>query len=302
MNETEDSLMKIRNLALAGIIGTALATTIAAAPMAYADGFIAAGKDGWGYDRRATELVKQLRSGWDVANFNGSEDIARAVCASSGMTEAVVDNQPAQVDTAAIPVGIVQIDAMLQMSQEGCTLEALGIYPAQEYAFIMFPPDGYNELDDLGEGNSILVGEPGSGAALFWRTIVGIEKGENGNNSNWSKATPVYGPFSLANTKASMGQIDAAILVTSPDAKIIQDLLTEGWEIGELDDKDIDDFKFGRGSLYERSGIRVDHPNRYRDIRQDAIEVRSYWIANSKWLAENPTAMGRLSGLIAAIN
>lgn len=266
-------------------------TLIASAIFAFAgtavvaqDLFVAAGREGWGYDRRATALVEQLRGEWDVANFSGSEDIAREVCA---------DN-----DT---PIGIAQVDAIYQMSLEGCDLMPLGIYPAQEFAFIMFPPGGENEMDDLDSSNRILVGEAGSGAALFWRTIVSIENGEHGNGSAWSEAEPVYGPFALADTQAALGNIDAAILVTSPDADIIQQLLTAGWEVGELDDKDINDFQFNRSNLYERSTIRIDHPSRFRDIRQDAIEVRSFWIGNSDFLAADQGVLARLASLIGSI-
>ncbi len=268
--------MNMKTLALSGI----LALTAAAASAQV----VATGRDGGGYDARAEALVAQIRDGWTVENFAGSEDIARAVCADNEM-----------------PVGIAQIDAMLVMQNEGCTLTPLGIYPAQEYAFIMFPPGGENELDDLNADNNVLIGEIGSGAALFWHTIVAIEEGDHGNSSNWAEMTPVYGPFSLANTQASMGSIDAVIMVTSPDAAIIQQLLTDGWEIGELDDKDIDDFQFGRGSLYERSSIEVDHPTRWRNINQDAVEVRSYWIGNTDWLSANPSELSRMSGVIARI-
>ena len=268
--------MKMTTLALSGIIALTAGAAVAEN--------IGAGRDGWGYDRRAEAFVQQIRDGWQVENFAGSEDIARAVCA---------DN-----DT---PLGIMQIDAMVQMSREGCTLQPIGNYPAQEFAFIMFPPGGENELDDLNGDNSVLVGEVGSGSALFWRTIVSIEEGEHGNSSNWAEMTPVFGPFALADTKASFGEIDAAILVTSPDAQIIQDLLTAGWEIGELDDKDIDDFVFGRGPLYTRSSIEVDHPARWRNINQDAIEVRSFWAANSDWVANNGADLARFASIIGGI-
>lgn len=269
--------MKIKTLIAAAILSLAGTAVVAQ------DLFVAAGREGWGYDRRATALVEQLRGEWDVKNLSGSEDIAREVCAGTAQ------------------MGIAQVDAIYQMSTEGCNLLPLGIYPAQEYAFIMFPPDGVSELHDLNSSNRILVGEVGSGAALFWRTIVSIENGEHGNGSSWSQAEAVYGPFALADTQASLGNIDAVIMVTSPDADIIQQLLTAGWEVGELDDKDINDFQFNRGNLYERSTIRIDHPTRFRDIRQDAIEVRSYWIGNAEFLAADQGFMSRAASLIATI-
>lgn len=269
-------IMKLRAIALA-----AVAATLALPVMAQT---IATGRDGGGYDARADAFVAQIRDGWQSENFAGSEDIARSVCA---------DN-----DT---PLGIMQIDAMVQMRSEGCALQPVGTYPAQEFAFILFPPDGYNELDDLNSDHSILVGEIGSGAALFWRTIVGIEQGENGNGSSWSEATPVFGPFALAPTQAEFGEIDAAILVTSADADIIQTLLGAGWELGELDDRDIDDFQFGRSALYERSTIEIDHPARWRNVSQDAIEVRSFWAANPEWVAANPAALARFASIIRSI-
>ena len=268
--------MKITTMALLGTIALTAGNAVAEN--------IGAGRDGWGYDRRAEAFVKQIRGDWQVTNFAGSEDIARAVCE---------DN-----DT---PLGIMQIDAMVQMKREGCTLQPIGIYPAQEYAFIMFPPDGEDELDDLTSYHNVLVGEVGSGSALFWRTIVSIEEGEHGNSSNWAEMAAVFGPFALADTKAGFGEIDAAILVTSPDAQIIQDLLTAGWEIGEFYDKDIDDYVFGRGPLYTRSSIEVDHPTRWRNINQDAIEVRSFWAANSDWVANNGADLARFASIIGGI-
>ena len=263
-------------------IATSLGLLMASCAPALAEN-IAAGRDGGGYDSRADSFVEQVRGDWATENFSGSEDIARAVCA---------DN-----DT---PIGIMQIDAMVQMQNEGCSLQPVGIYPAQEYAFIMFPPDGYNELDDLGPENNVLIGEVGSGAALFWRTIVQIEQ-DHGRGNAWSQMGTVFGPFALADTKASFGEIDAAILVTSPDAQIIQDLLSAGWNIGELDDKDIDDFIFGRGPLYVRSTIEVDHPNQWRNVKQDAIEVRSFWAANSDWVANNASELARFASIIRGI-
>jgi len=286
-------ISKLRALALAGF------AALMAAP-AIADNYVAAGRDGWGYDRRSEAFVEQMRGGYSVANFAGSEDIARAVCGNSGTVSASVDGTMTDVEAADVVMGIAQIDAMLQLSREGCTLAPLGTYPAQEYGFILFPPDGFNELDDFREGARILVGEPGSGSALFWRTIQWVET-EHGNASNWSQATPVYGPFALANTQASMGQIDAVIMVTSPDADIIQTLLGQGWTLGELDDRHLDNFEFGRGPLYERGTIEIDHPNRWRNVSQDALVVRSYWIGNSGFFGNDPAALARFASIIGAI-
>lgn len=245
---------------------------------------IATGREGGGYDARANAFVTQMK-GWEKANYAGSEDIARAVCDEEN--DAVV--------------GIMQIDAMLQLSKEGCNLVPVGVYPSMEYAFIMFPPNGENELDDFDETNRILVGEAGSGTALFWRNIVAIENGEQGNGSKWSKATPVFGSFALANAQATMGQINAVIMVTTPDATAIQNLLNQGWTIGELDDKDIDDFKFNGGSLYTRGTIEVDDPNSYWNIKQDAVEVRSFWAANPDWATANQGELTRLADIINGI-
>lgn len=260
-------------MALALLAGTAMADTIGT------------GRDGGGYDARATSFVQQLGGDWDLENYAGSEDIARAVCDD--------DND--------VNIGIMQIDAMVQLGNEGCVLAPVGVYPAQEYAFIMFPPGGENELDDFNGTNRVLVGEAGSGTALFWRTIVAIENGENGNGSAWSEMTPVFGPTALANAQASMGQINAVIMVTSPDAQAIQDLLNLGWTVGELDDKDIDDFQFNGSSLYTRSTIEIDDPNAWRNIKQDAVEVRSFWAANMNWVTENQGELNRIASVIGGI-
>lgn len=271
--------MKATKTYLMAIALFAAAATTASA----ADYKIGTGRDGGGYDKR-TDLFVQQVSDFESANFAGSEDIARAVC---------TDNE--------IVLGIAQIDAIKQMEDEGCSLETVGIYPAQEYAIYMYPDGGPSSLDKLDASNKVLVGEAGSGTALFWRTIVGIENGPDGNKSAWSTAGTEFAPYALANTRAVEGRLDAAILVTSEDSKDIQMLLSQGWNVGELDDKDINDFQFRRSNLYERSSIVIDHPSKWSDIKEDAIEVRSFWIANPDFIAENPSVLARVASIVNGI-
>lgn len=268
------------------------AIVLMAATGALAEG-IAVGQEGRGYERRGLALVEQLRGDWRTLNFTGSEDIARAVC---GQTDVPMTNGQT-LEEAGIPspvLGIAQIDAVMTMQWEGCNLQTFSEYPTQEYAFILFPPgSNMNELSDLDENSRVLVDQIGSGTSLFWQTIVRIEQ-EHGDGSSWMNATPVNGAIAFADGEAALGNIDAMIMVTSSDsAEVLNFLDNLDWELGELYDKDINDMQFGRGNLYDRETVVFDTAG-WGSTRNDAYVVRSFFIGNREWAAQNQSLAGRI--------
>lgn len=224
---------------------------------------IAVGQEGRGYEKRGMAIAEQLRDGWSVQNFAGSEDIARSVC-----------------DNADTPIGIAQIDAIYVMEQEGCKLRTVGTYPSLEYAIILFPPGGDNELSDLDASDSVLVDELGSGTALFWNNIVAIEQ-DHGNGSDWMNATPVYDNIVFAESMADTGEIQAVILVGDPNSQEVWDLVNAGWDLGQFDDKDINDLQFRGKDLYAKETVKVDPPGMMNGDKEQAFVVTSYIVVNS---------------------
>ncbi|MBV6637604.1 MAG: hypothetical protein KI788_17075, partial [Mameliella sp.] len=174
---------------------TAIALALAATSVSAADLTIATGKTGGGYDAaalRAATKLGQRGHEVDVKNLNGSDEITLMLCRGEAQ------------------VGLTQIDAMDARAAEGCMLRPIATYGSGELAMIFFPPGSdYDELDDMGEGNAVLVDTIGSGTSLFWDTIVRIETGDYGNNSAWSKIKPVNDPISMAEPLAQFGDIDA---------------------------------------------------------------------------------------------
>ena len=197
---------------------------------------IGAGKSGGGYDNAAQKLATRLsqrNTDAVVSNFNGSDEITLALCQKTA------------------DIGYAQIDAIYARGQEGCFLKPIGIY-GTEYAMIFFPPrSDYDELEELDSSHKILVDTVGSGSELFWNTIVGIETGEDGSGDDWAQATAVYVPIDMAPTLGSFGEIDAVILVRKPASADVTFLLEQGWEMGWLYDKDINDLEFNDVPLYE---------------------------------------------------
>ncbi|WNL50727.1 TRAP transporter solute receptor [Ruegeria phage RpAliso] len=233
--ETDMNTSFIRRIAAAGL-ALALGATAAFADPA----IIAVGQEGRGYEAFGKQMVQRLgdRLPSEIVNYEGSDDISRAVCDGDA------------------DMGIMQIDAIYARSLEGCNLRVVGTY-GTEYAYLLFPPDGGSDLGDLGENKKILVDTIGSGTDLFWHTAVSIETGEHGNKSSWSKTTPVNDPIFIAQTLADMGEIDAALMVTTPTSTELKELIDAGWTLGKLKDKDIDDQQFNGSSLYPREDAEV---------------------------------------------
>lgn len=242
--------------------GIALAVgLLGASPVLAEPVTIAVGQQGRGYEARGLEIAQRLEQrGHDVTveNLEGSDAISLAVCGGRAT------------------LGIMQIDAIYARAKENCALKTIGTY-GNEFAFILFPPDSRNnELDDLGKDDKILVDTIGSGTELFWRNIVAIETGDRGNNSRWAQATPVNDLTMLAETMAAAGQIDALLMVGVPSNDEVLKLLQNGWSLGELYDKDINDERFGDARLYEVETVEIEVPGRWRKLRNDAYVVPSF--------------------------
>jgi TRAP-type uncharacterized transport system substrate-binding protein len=210
---------------------------MAFAGSAYADDLtIATGKEGGGYDAAArTAATKLAQRGHvvEVVNLNGSDEITLAVCSGNATA------------------GYTQIDAMDARAKEGCNLRPLSNYGNGEYAVILFPPDSdLDALDDLTSANAVLVDTIGSGTSLFWDTIVRIEQ-TDGSGDDWSEARAVNDPLAMAEPLANFGDIDAVIMVRTEDSSDISNLVSRGWKMGELWDRQIDDYEFNGKPLYE---------------------------------------------------
>ncbi len=261
-------------LAVASLISGAAATVPSTAQAQETELRVAVGQPGRGYEARGLQIRQRLaQRGYEarVENYEGSDAISLALCGDRA------------------DVGIMQIDAIYARAQEGCDLKIVGSY-GDEFAFILFPPGSRNdELSDLGAGDSILVDTIGSGTELFWRTIVSIETGDQGNNSSWSEATPVYDLTVLATTLAETGDIDALIMVGVPGNDEVLALLEAGWELGELYDKDINDMPYRDGSLYEYRRVEIEVPGRWRPLRNDAYVVPSYIVVQEGLQTEDAT-------------
>ncbi len=221
---------------------------------------IASGKPGGGYDRRAIQIEQRLEQRGieaQILNLNGSDEISLALCAGRA------------------GLGIMQIDAIYARSLEGCQMKAVASYGA-EVALLLFPPRSPNdELSDLGPGSAVLVDTIGSGSDLFWRTLVKIETGENGSGDAWAQARAVNDPLELANASAEMGEIHAVLLVRKAESADVQALLGQGWTLGELWDRNIDDLEFNGGQLYLSEKQTVPTPGG-KTVKAWGYTVRSF--------------------------
>jgi hypothetical protein len=229
-----------------------LILTTAAFPALAEPLVIGAGKASGNYDSAAQRLAQRLQqrnTDAIVSNYNGSDEITLALCQK------------------AADIGYAQIDAIYARGQEGCFLKPIGIY-GTEYAQIWFPPKSDNdELEDLDTSSKILVDTIGSGSELFWNTIVSIETGDDGTNDAWSKAQPVYEPIDMAPTLGSFGEIDAVLMVRKPSSLDAKLLTENGWTLGWIYDKDINDLMFNDVSLYSS------------DQNYQTYEVRSFLVS-----------------------
>ena len=236
---------------------------------------IAAGMPGGGYDAFARSMAVRLNQrGYDnvtVSNNNGSDAITLAAC--NGKAD----------------VWIAQIDAIYTRFEEGCNLTPVADY-GTEYAVILFPPDSPNyKLRHLKATDHIAVDGIGSGTELFWKTIVAIDNGDNGDKATWSKATPVESSPDQLNTMANFGDIQAAILVRKTDSADITMLLEQGWKIGEMWAGDIDNQQFNNKPLYESKQPSFHFSG--GDVSNYAYAVRSFVGVTKVHAADRPFKM-----------
>jgi hypothetical protein len=243
---------------------------------------LATGKEGGGYAASAQATAQRLaQRGYEVAinNMNGSDEISLAVCMGDAQA------------------GWMQIDAIFARSKEGCQLRPVAKYGDGETAFIFFPPNSrYDDLTDLSAANGILVDTVGSGSALWMETAIAIENGEDGNQSEWSKARLVYDPISMADPLASFGDIDAVVLVRTQDSRDIQMLVDNGWIAGDLKDKDIDDQLFKGQPLYEveKFKFRVGGVK----VKGRGYSVKSFVAVTTALASENRDLFMKLAGAV----
>lgn len=226
----------------------AVALMVAGTAAFSAEFTIATGKEGGGYDAAArTAATKLAQRGHvvEIENLNGSDEITLAVCSGRAVA------------------GFTQIDAMDARAKEGCTLRPVADYGSGEIAVILFPPDsGMDSLDDLTSADGVLVDTIGSGTALFWDTIVAIENGPDGNGSAWAEAKPIFDDVTMAEPLANFGDVQAVVMVQTIDSSKISNLLDRGWKLGELWDKDINDYQFNGKPLYASEKLSITSTSR----------------------------------------
>ena len=236
---------------------------------------IAAGMQGGGYDSFAqTMAVRLAQRGYSavtVSNNNGSDAITLAAC--NGKAD----------------VAITQIDAIFARFQEGCNLTPVADY-GTEYAIILFPPKSDNyKLRHLTAADHVAVDGIGSGTELFWKTIVSIDNGDNGDKAEWSKAASVESSPDQLTTMANFGDIQAAILVRKPDSKDISMLLEQGWKIGEMWAGDIDEQEFNNKPLYESTQPKFVYSG--GTVSNYAYSVRSFVVVSKAHAGDRPFKM-----------
>ena len=211
---------------------------------AHADGVtIYTGAEGGGYDGKAREIAQRLEQrGLSpvIQNRKGSDDITLQACSS--------DN-PA--------VWIAQKDALYKREiQDGCPLVDLVLY-GKEYAMIFFPPESdQNELSDLSASDTVLIDRVGSGSELAWRNMAAIEK-EHGRGNEWSDAQTATKSVKRATSMASRGTVQAVFLVRTLNSADVTSLLEQGWELGEMYDRDINDLEWNGAPLYEAEKVTL---------------------------------------------
>lgn len=250
----------IKNLLLAaslvlGLSGAAFADK--SAPLVFATG-VAGGK----YDAAVTDYITRMGqrgySNITKTNNNGSDAITLQAC--SGKAD----------------LWIAQVDALFARFNEGCSLTPVANFRT-EVAVILFPPDSeYDELSDLSEKDVVATDGIGSGTELWFKTAQGIEQGDDGSKDSWSLAQSTESSVDQLNTMASFGDIQAAVLVRTQDSPDIQLLLDQGWTLGYLWDKDIDDQEFNNKPLYEAKKVTIEYSQGAKSTTNWVYDVRSF--------------------------
>lgn len=243
---------------------------------------LGAAKEGGGYDKAMRNLARILKDNDIVpvvTNFDGSEDIATALCAG-------------KIDFAPL-----QIDAYRNAGERGCQLDPVGVY-GSEITHLFFPKGSdKDELHDLGKGDAILIGKIGSGSALTFETMVSIEKGEHGNKSDWSNVTLVHKDHTRADAAVAADGVDAVFLVSTMTHPTLKKLMKSGWEMGDVDDKDINDLEFNGASLYTQ--VDTSYEGYWTD--RDTYEVRTLYAATMDFASDNPEAFNVITRVMDSL-
>lgn len=273
-NTIQENIVK-KLIAIASLgVGILAATVITAEEVTIATGQL----DG-GYDTSAQKLalrLEQRQHDVEVLNFVGSDEITLALC--SGEAE----------------IGITQIDAMEARQKEGCSLKPVGTY-GTEIAMFWYPKGSkFNELSDFNTNTKILVGDVGSGSDLWWHNAIKIEI-ENGGSNDWIKATVVNDDPAMASTLHGFGDIDVVLYVMKSSDQRIQDLASEGWKLGELYDKDINDHEFNGKPLYD--SVKSNFYAGGKKQKNWTYEVKSFYVATPE-VARNKALFRTISGSI----
>ena len=249
----------------------------------------ATGQEGKGYYKfgvkAKTRLEAVMKNTVTLNPLAGSDEISSAVCEGTSQ------------------LGVTQIGGVRARELDsGCSLKVVGFY-GKENALIMFPPDSdYGSLSDLEKGNKILVDAIGSGTDLWWTNAVSIETGENGNKSPWHQASRVNDLLISTESLYASSEIDAVIMVTQPKTNsVVQSLLSAGWEVGDLYDKDINDELFRKKVLYEAVTVHAGDSWSGSDDGY-GYEVSSVIIANEEWLNNLKKDRPAYAKLLNALN
>lgn len=209
---------------------------------AFAEVTIFTGQVGGGYDAKAQEISQRLAQRGietEIDNRVGSDDITLQSC---------------QTDES---IWIAQIDALYNREmKDGCFLPVLADY-GTENAMLLFAPGSKNsKLKHLGAADTVFIDKVGSGSELTWRTMVAIEK-EQGKGDDWSEASVENGDIRRVTALANRGQLQAVFLVRKTNSVDVSRLIEQGWTLGEMYDRQIDDVQYGTKPLYEGADIVV---------------------------------------------
>lgn len=269
--------MNIKKFLTTSVIAVAMSVTSIGAAYAQSQNItIASGMEGGGYHSYAVKMAERLNQrGYrdvTVVPTNGSDAITLAACNGNA------------------DIWISQVDAIYTRHKEGCVLQPVADY-GTEVAVILFPPKSkLDQLSDLNESHRVAVDGIGSGTELFWKTIVSIELGDNGNKNKWARATTVESSPELLNTMANYGDIHAAILVRRPTSDHIKMLLDQGWTVGELWDRDINREVFNSLPLYESKKVAFTNSNNRKQTNY-VYEVRSFIGVSPKFASDRKFRM-----------
>lgn len=266
---------------------TALTVLIAMTPIAAAaaETFrIAVGQPGRGYEARG-KVIAQRIPGATVINFEGSDDISKAICSDDA------------------EMGIMQLDAIYLRSKDGCTLQVVANY-GSEFAFILFPPKSpHDSLHDLTAQDTVMADTIGSGSDLFWQNIRAIDR-EFGGSDKWTEAKTMSSPIipSMATAMAGTKQVSAIIMVGNPNSQEVIDLYAQGWTAGDLSDKDINDLQFNGSNLYNRESVKIGPTGFMKGDTESVYVVPSYIVVSGTWMGANRSAFASVARAAAAAN